>query len=342
MFSSTILDVAAGVIFGFLAISLFTSAAVEVVNSFFKLRASDLKSGVMALLNDPNFTGLAKKLYQHAAISPLGPGDASKTSGPGTSRFLNYLPTYYKQSLPSYIDKTQFAGALLDVTELSARHAALTADGKTGTQVAASLNEMVGEIGDPQIKQLLQGIISRCAGDLDKIETELADWFDVSMDRVSGGFKRRTQVLTFVVAFAFALLVNVDTIRIGTVLWEQPALADRLKSVALPPAASPKSAEEAIQTGEQAIAMVAAMAQDGVPVGWPPGHIFGVRNGDKWDWFWTAPNGSLAWSFLGWLITATAALFGAPFWFDTLQSVIRLKGSGPSPADKVSGRAAAN
>jgi hypothetical protein len=54
MFSTTILDVAAGVIFGFLAISLFTSAAVEAVNSFFKLRASDLKSGIMALFNDPN------------------------------------------------------------------------------------------------------------------------------------------------------------------------------------------------------------------------------------------------------------------------------------------------
>lgn len=37
----------------------------------------------------------------------------------------------------------------------------------------------------------------------------------------------------------------------------------------------------------------------------------------------------------GWLITAVATLFGAPFWFDALQQVVRLKGSGPSPAEKL-------
>jgi hypothetical protein len=41
------------------------------------------------------------------------------------------------------------------------------------------------------------------------------------------------------------------------------------------------------------------------------------------------------------LITAFAALFGAPFWFDTLQLIIRLKGAGPSPQEKKSGAAAA-
>ena len=76
VFGSTILDVAAGIVFGFLAISLFTSAAVETINSLFNVRASSLKTGIMELVNDPNFTGLAKQLYQRALISPLGPGGA--------------------------------------------------------------------------------------------------------------------------------------------------------------------------------------------------------------------------------------------------------------------------
>jgi hypothetical protein len=45
---------------------------------------------------------------------------------------------------------------------------------------------------------------------------------------------------------------------------------------------------------------------------------------------------------LGWLITAVAALFGAPFWFDALQSIIRLKGAGPSPDEKATNRAASS
>jgi len=77
VFGSTILDVAAGVVFGFLAISLITSAAVEAINSLLGVRASSLKTGIMALVNDPNFTALAKQLYQHALISPLGPGGSN-------------------------------------------------------------------------------------------------------------------------------------------------------------------------------------------------------------------------------------------------------------------------
>jgi len=66
-----------------------------------------------------------------------------------------------------------------------------------------------------------------------------------------------------------------------------------------------------------------------------------VTNGQgQWVSLWSPA--TIFTSLLGWIITAAAALFGAPFWFDTLQSIIRLKGSGPSPAEKASGRAAAN
>ena len=103
MFGSTILDVAAGIIFGFLAISLFTSAAVEAINSVLNVRVKNLQTGIMALVNDPNFTGLAKQLYEHALISPLGPGSADPL-----------------KNAPAYIDKVQFAEAMLDITGLSA------------------------------------------------------------------------------------------------------------------------------------------------------------------------------------------------------------------------------
>ncbi len=43
----------------------------------------------------------------------------------------------------------------------------------------------------------------------------------------------------------------------------------------------------------------------------------------------------------GWLITAAGTVFGAPFWFDLLQRVIRLKSSGPSPKEKQEDTAAA-
>ena len=102
LFGSHVLEVGAGLIFTFLAISLISGAIVEAIGSCTKLRAQTLLSGVQSLLNDPNFNALASELYAHAAINPRGPGaDAPKTN------------------IPTYIDKHQFAAAIMDITGMS-------------------------------------------------------------------------------------------------------------------------------------------------------------------------------------------------------------------------------
>jgi hypothetical protein len=331
MFGSTILDVAVGVVFGFLAISLFTSAAVEAINSLFNVRVNNLKTGVMALVNDPNFTGLAKELYQHALINPLGPGGAEPL-----------------KNAPAYINKMQFADALLDITGLSAASPTAAAQAP-GPEAAAALkakidavNSQVASISDPQIRQLLQGIVNRSAGDIEQVKLGLANWFDNGMDRLSGQFKRQTLVMTFLIALLAAVVINLDTIRVGALLWEQPALAEQLKLTSIE-SSVPKTADDAISTGEQVITAINKMALEGFPVGWPPGHLFDIQD-DKghWEALWVAPFSIWYRPVLGWLITAVAALFGAPFWFDTLQSMVRLKGAGPSPAEKANNTAASS
>jgi hypothetical protein len=284
----------------------------------------------MALVNDPNFTGLAKQLYQHALISPLGPGSADPA-----------------KNAPAYVDKVQFAAALLDVTGLSAASATAAAQAP-GVQAAAefktqfdALNRQIASISDPQLKQLLQGMVNRSAGDIEQVKMQLANWFDNGMDRLSGHFKRQTQVMTFFIALIAAFAVNLDTMRIGTLLWGQPALVEKLKSIQIsPPAAT--TVDGAIAGGQEALAAIDIMAQEGFPVGWVPGHFLDVQD-DKghWEAIWAAPFSIWYRPVLGWLITAVAALFGAPFWFDALQSIVRLKGAGPSPEEKASNRAAA-
>jgi hypothetical protein len=331
VFGSTVLDVAAGIIFGFLAISLFTSAAVEAINSVLNTRVKNLQTGIMALVNDPNFTGLAKQLYAHALISPLGPGGADPL-----------------KNAPAYIDKTQFAEALLDITGLSAATPDVAAQAPA-VQAAAELKARVDALSaqagnvDPQLKQLLQGMVMRCGGDVSRLKNDLANWFDNGMDRLSGKFKRRTQWMTFVIALITAFVVNLDTIRIGTLLWEQPALAEKLRLASIKPPSDPTTVDQAVATGEEAIAVIDKMTQDGLPVGWAPGHFLDIQdNPGHWEALWVAPPSLWYRSVLGWFITAVAALFGAPFWFDALQSVVRLKGAGPSPDEKANNRAASS
>jgi hypothetical protein len=331
VFGSTVLDVAAGIIFGFLAISLFTSAFVEAINSVLNVRVKNLRTGIMALVNDPNFTGLAKQLYEHALINPLGPGASDPT-----------------KNAPAYVEKLQFAEALLDVTGLTAATPAAAAQAPGPEAVAAltarmaALNDQVAKISDPQIKQLLQGMIARCGGDMGRLKTDLANWFDNAMDRLSGDFKRRTQVMTFVIALVTALVINLDTIRVGTLLWGQTGLAEDLKSITIPSSA-PADVNGVISTEKQVIDALDKLAQEGFPVGWAPGHFMDVEDTPgHWEAIWNEPPSIWYRPLLGWFITAVAALFGAPFWFDALQSIIRLKGAGPSPDEKATNRAASS
>ena len=104
MFNSSIPDVVVGLVFSFLALSLATGAVVEAISSILQLRAKTLQIGISQILNDPNFSGLAKAIYGHAAVNPRGPGSTDPT-----------------KNRPAYIDPFQFANALMDLTGIAAR-----------------------------------------------------------------------------------------------------------------------------------------------------------------------------------------------------------------------------
>jgi hypothetical protein len=373
MFGSTILDVAIGLIFSFLAISLFTSATVEAINSLLQLRAVNLKSGIMALVNDPGFAGLAKGLYEHPLVSPLGPGvqqapaAAAAAQAPVPARPATDNSTYVSRvkdvamfwrpagppyvdirTLPAYIDPSQFARALLDVTRLSAAWAADAAAAPPGAPPGrASLDAAITAIANPQIRDFIKGVSDRTQGDIKAIESEVAAWFDGAMDRLSGEFKRWTQAATFAVALAAAVFFNIDSIRIGGALWEHPAIADQLLAAEQPPQSgsvpqsAPAQSPDFRVAEKQALENIQALLDAGLPIGWPSGHLFDVSDGQSVPtYIWTSR--TFGQSLVGWLITAFATLFGAPFWFDALQSIIRLKGAGPSPDEKATKRAASS
>lgn len=327
MFNSSVLDVAIGVIFGILAISLMTSAIVEAFSSFLQLRAKTLLAGVQSIVNDPNFTGLARTLYEHAAINPRGiaaSGAAGDVNNP-------------RANLPSYINKTQFATALMDITGLSAVSGAGNALQPGPAAVAAfktALDQNLAAIANPQIKSMLEGIAQRAKGDVTIIQADLATWFDGAMDRVGGEFKRWTQRVSLLIALMLSILLNVDSIHLMVALWQQPTLVAALKLDGLAPPATGDTPSAQYQTAAIALNTL----ETNIPIGWSGGQLFKVNvNGTSMP-FWDAQ--SILATVFGWLITAFATLFGAPFWFDLLQGAIRLKGTGPSPLEKVEGKAA--
>lgn len=104
MFDSTVLEVAIGIVFVYLLLSLICSAAKEGLESILNRRATYLERGIKELLADPSGTGLVKELYKHPLIDSLFRGTYEEAK-----------QTRVGSRLPSYIPPRNFALALLDI-----------------------------------------------------------------------------------------------------------------------------------------------------------------------------------------------------------------------------------
>lgn len=199
-----------------------------------------------------------------------------------------------KKNAPSYIDPRHFASALIDTLQ-------------TAQDGAQGLSRAIQALPNVQLQQLLRGMYGRADGDPQRLQQALATWFDAAMDRASGAYKRQSQLWCFVIAFVLSLALNIDSLHLFSTLWKQPALVAQISAPA--GAVAPEQAMRDLET---------------LPIGWQ--NTSGAASKDLCSGI-----RELLLQFVGWLITASAALFGAPFWFDLLQRLTNLRGSGPKP-----------
>jgi hypothetical protein len=276
MFNSTVLEVAVGLVFCFSSLSLMVSSINEAIASLLRLRARTLLTGIKALLNDKEFTGVALALYNHALVNPKGDGNANSV------KTLKHKP--------SYIDPQKFAAAFVDSIQ----------------SVPGNFNQLsqdIDAIADPQLKNMLRGMYVRAGGEIDKLHAELSAWFDSGMARISGDYRRRAQFISVAIALVLAVTFNIDAFHLFKTLWQHPALVAQINVV-------------------QQTSTPELMNQLWVlPIGWA-----GVPHLEAAD---------IPYKLLGWLVTASSAIFGAPFWFDLLLGLTQLRGSGPKPDGSV-------
>jgi hypothetical protein len=289
MLDTPVLNLAIGLVFCFAAVALAASTVTEALASLVKLRANTLVTGIRRMLNDRQFNGLALQVYNHALVSPQTDG---KT--PSSSRFWSY-------SGPSYIRAENFATAMVDVLQ------------KTPGD-AAALKQSVDALDDPQLKQLLQGMLARAEGDVQALQQQIAGWFDTAMDRVSGAYKRQAQLISFIVALVLAAAMNVDATHVVQTLWQNPTLARQVAGQL----SAAASEDDDLQAALDQLAQL--------PVG--PSLLPAC---DGQELLCIGGRAVMGLTLLGWLITATASVLGAPFWFDLLQRFVQLRGAGPKP-----------
>src|SRR6266536_2510116 len=200
MFNTQILDVAIGMIFVYLLLSLMCSAGNEVIELWLKNRAADLERGLRELLNDPQGNGLVTQIYSHHLVSALFEGQYNRGVVGLGNRLLGRV------NLPSYIPARNFALALMDVV-------------------------LPGQAGAAAVKSGTSGAVAP-ANDVTKARQNIEDWYNSSMDRVSGWYKRRSQIIVLIIGVLITIAVNADSITIAKRLSSDRSLRESMVAAA--------------------------------------------------------------------------------------------------------------
>lgn len=309
MFGSQILEVAIGIIFIFILVSIICSTIREGIEAWLKTRAAYLEYGVRQLLNDKKATGLAKSFYEHPLIASLYSGDYT----PGGDAAQPPILAKGK-SLPSYIPSRNFAIALMDI----AARGPLTDDVSSHPDAPgislATVRMNILNLNNPTVQRALLTAIDTAQGDLNAARQNIEAWYDSAMDRVSGWYKRSTHWILFWVGIIVAVGLNVNSLTIANYLYSNDAAREALVARATEAA---KDTSFLNTRYDQATHELNALQ---LPLGWANGANAGQGNSDSFA-LWN----DVFLPLLGWLVTALAATMGAPFWFDLLNKVMVIR-----------------
>ena len=286
MFGSNVLEVVISVIFVYILLSLICSTVNEqVIVRLLSLRAQVLQEGITNMLANP---ALAAQLYNHPLIKALSQ-DTLYMKSPKSQAKIAASPDkadIAKVRKPSYIPSDIFALALKDVLQQQRE-----AGGVITFTIPAGVGVSLGKINV----------------DLEKDLLGMEAWFNSTMDRVSGWYKRRVQVFIFLLGLLIAAGLNIDTISLITTVSHNETVRATLVSAAQ---GYTTRQDPNLSLLQNDISQVQPM------VGW-----------------YSLPTTFQDWllKIVGLLTTTFAVSLGAPFWFDVLNKFVSFRSSGPPP-----------
>lgn len=342
MFGSEALDVGIGVILFFLIVSLISSAIREGIETIMRSRSRDLERGLREMFDDPTGQNLTKSLFSHGQIYSLFAGDydPAKLERSWFGKVLQ-MPWTVRHQLPSYIPAGQFATALMDIIARGRGDWPYPVDPSALT--VDKLRAQAGFLPSGRLQRAVLVAIDHGADDLATVKANLEQWFDGSMDRVSGWYKRRTQKWLFAIGLAAAAAMNLDTVTITSRLIDDKAMrAAFVAEAGKVQAAGAPANGAASGTLDDAVTHFSTLRTEldtiGAPVGWESGYPgpqscpVGRHDGicpvpERFDPHVAGPAIIGRWMavILGWLVTAGAVTIGAPFWFDLLNKFMVIR-----------------
>ena len=348
MLGNPMLDVAIGLVFFYLLLSIIATVVQEFIASFLKLRNKNLQQAIVGLIGEAN----KKEFFSHPLIFPLFKGDLNAKNDP-------------EEGGPAYIPKRNFALAVLALQAEKAKQTPGTGEAAPTTaapafalaeffvdaassgglggrirQFDATATDLIDKIQNPVIKTAATTALTSAVGELktatdvvNTAVTELENLFDSTMARASGWYKENAQRIALVISILLAVLLNADSIYIAQRLWGDEALRNQAVAAAEAFYQSPdvqkqlqslcrtegteitaeqfQKAKECTET--EIKATVTQLNLAGYPIGWQHGG---------------QPGQNMLSAVLGFLLTGVAVSLGSSFWFDLLGKFMNVRMTG--------------
>jgi hypothetical protein len=356
MFGSFILDVAVGMVFIYLLLSLVASGVNEILATIVQSRAANLQRGLRSLFSGDSIQSgtltLVDNIYNHGLVRGLYPDPLKDLNDDSALGWVTKLRLWLQKRvgiapgkeiagiknpllLPSYIPARTFALAMIDILDKD------KFNGKTAIQnIEDFLSSHHQQFAKNKAVEALLTLLIDAQNDaredyqkLQKLQTNLENWYNDAMDRVSGWYKRYTQRVLLIVGLVLAVAFNVNSIGIAHLLWVDRDIRDGMVSAATDylknhPNPSAANGETAAPVTEKALVdqmESSVKAVDEVtnkymlPVGWRHSRC-------EYLTWWKEDTSGMTLNALvvlaGWLITAGALSLGASFWFDMLNKIM--------------------
>jgi hypothetical protein len=241
MTGSVAIDVAIGLVFIFLLYSLLASIIQEIIATILSLRAKNLRHAIRRMLTDEpeetklNIIGTYIK-YIWKRISP------GKNKGLLKEFYkqpiIKYLGSWKLFSKPSYLNESDFSSALLAIIRSEGKGQEKKLDQikeglknlrkKYGNYSDDNLQNQSSNIISKDTLDYLESLLDESYGDIDKFKIYIESWFNNTMERAKGWYKRTIQLWLLVLGFTIASIFNVNTIEITKILSTDKVIRDNM------------------------------------------------------------------------------------------------------------------